>query len=422
MGFPHADPALLSTARLSSLVQHWAAESRPAKQPLIFLSHRTVVLGLRVAQTMDDLSIANSTYISLLSKLVVHGYTQDFLLPDSNLDALQPEFDLVSALSEEQFSDLLKIADMHHVTVRALRVLQQMATERQKRQLYEWCSSALAAERGRISRAVEWLHVIVDTLNAANCPAVVIKSLDHWPDLGSDLDLYTSGTAEHVVRVMKDKLQAILEPRSWGDRLAGKWNFQVPGLQELIEIHVRYLGQTGEHKAMASRVVARSVSKSVNGHAFPVPAPEERILISTLQRMYRHFYFRLCDMVDMAMLLRSGTVDFAELRRGADAGRIWPGVASFLVIVAKYIKEYGGSIDVPADVIQSAYASDLRVTFRDNFLRVPMRPAAGLYGSQLLTASRHGDLRAISRLPLLPPLAVSALVAYRLTGSDKGVW
>jgi len=51
-----------------------------------------------------------------------------------------------------------------------------------------------------------------------------------------------------------------------------------------------------------------------------------------------------------------------------------------------------------------------------------MRPAAGLYGAQLLNASLHRDLRAISRLPLLPPLAVSALVAYRLTGSDKGVW
>ena len=371
---------------------------------------------------MVDSSPENSAYISLLSKLVIHGYQQDFLLPDTKLDHLQPEFDRIADLSEQQFSDLVKIADTHHVMVRGLRVLQQMAVERKKKALQDWCANALAAERGRIARAVEWLHVIVETLDSANCPAVVIKSLDHWPDLGSDLDLYTSGTAEHVVRVMKGKLQAALEPRSWGDRLAGKWNFKVPGLQESVEIHVRYLGQTGEHKAMASRILARSVSKSLNGHTFPVPAPEERILISTLQRMYRHFYFRLCDMVDMAMLLGSGTVDFAELRRGADAGGIWPGVASFLVIVAEYIKEYGENVELPPYVVESAYASDLRVTFRDNFLRVPMRPAAGLYGSQLLTASRHGDLRAISRLPLLPPLAVSALVAYRLTGSDKGVW
>jgi hypothetical protein len=55
-------------------------------------------------------------------------------------------------------------------------------------------------------------------------------------------------------------------------------------------------------------------------------------------------------------------------------------------------------------------------------LRVPMVPAAGLYGAQLLNAGKHGDLRAVFRLPLLPPLAVSALLAFRLTGSDKGVW
>jgi hypothetical protein len=124
----------------------------------------------------------------------------------------------------------------------------------------------------------------------------------------------------------------------------------------------------------------------------------------------------------MAALLASGAVDYEELRRGAEVGGIWSGVASFLVIVSEYVKSYGGRVILPDAVIESAYARDLRVQFRGNFLRVPMRPAAGLYGSQLLNAGLHRDLRAISRLPLLPPLAVSALVAYRLTGSDKGVW
>jgi hypothetical protein len=138
--------------------------------------------------------------------------------------------------------------------------------------------------------------------------------------------------------------------------------------------------------------------------------------------MYRHFYFRLCDIADIAALVGSGVIDYAELRRGAELGGIWPGVASFLVIVARYVEEYGGFLPLPSEVVAAACSPDLRVQYRGNFLRVPMRPAAGLYGSQLLSAGRHGDLRAISRLPLLPPLAVSALVAYRLTGSDKGVW
>jgi hypothetical protein len=369
-----------------------------------------------------DNSSAKDRYISLLSKIVIQGYSGDFSAPDQDLDHLQPALDHLSALNGQQFADFVELADTHHVTIRALAVIESMAGKQNLTQLQGWCNSALDAERTRIAKAVESLYAIVQALDMSGCPVSVIKSLDHWPDLGSDLDLYTSGSPEQVVKIMKEKMQAELEPRSWGDRLAGKWNFQIPGLKELVEIHVRYLGQTGEQKAMAHRILERGKTKTLNGRTFPVPAPEERILISTLQRMYRHFYFRLCDMVDMANLLSTSTVDFSELRRGAEKGGIWPGVASYLVILAEYVAPYGNNIELPQDVVEAAYSPDLRVQFRDNFLRVPMGPAAGLYGSQLLNASRHGDFRAISRLPLLPPLAVSALVAFRLTGSDKGVW
>ncbi|MBV9342264.1 MAG: nucleotidyltransferase family protein [Acidobacteria bacterium] len=340
----------------------------------------------------------------------------------AELSHLGGDLQKVAAMSAERFDALLKLADMHHVSVRALRVIEQLAEAARRRDVQERAKRARESERRRIWQAVEWLYAIVQALEMSGCPVAVIKSLDHWPDLGSDLDLYTSGSPRKVLGVMKEKLGAKLEPRSWGDRLAYKWNFRVPGLPELVEIHVRYLGQTGEHKLLAERVVARRVMKTVNGRSFPVPAPEERILISTLQRMYRHFYFRLCDMADVAALVRSGSVNFTELRRAAELAGIWPGAATFLMLISEYINDYGGSMILPREVADSSYSPDVRVEFRNNFLRVPMGPAAGLYGSQLLSAGRHRDVRAISRLPLLPPLAISALVAFRLTGNDKGVW
>jgi hypothetical protein len=360
------------------------------------------------------------SHISLLSRLLIEGYGRDLSNSVENFDPLRSHLDEIAGFNEEEFVELLKLADMHHVTVRALRVLEQLAIQEKKTRLLDWCETAFRSEKARIWKAVEWLYAIVQALELNGCPVCVIKSLDHWPDLGSDLDLYTSGKPEQVLHVMQSKVRAHLEPRSWGDRLANKWNFQIPGLNELVEIHVRYLGQTGEQTLMAARVLERGVTKTVNGRTFRVPAPEERILISTLQRMYRHFYFRLCDIADVASVV--GSLDFCELRRGAETGGIWPGVASFLVIVSRYLEDYGGSFPLPDEVFQAASSPDLRVQFRGNFLRVPMKPAAGLYGSQLLNAGRHGNLRAISRLPLLPPLAVSALVAFRLTGSDKGVW
>ena len=371
---------------------------------------------------MKNSSATSARNLQLLSKLMFQGYAADATTPKGNLDSLRTELDEIFEMSEECFGELLKLADDHHVTMRALRVVEQGAAQQHNLQIQQWCEQALEAEGVRIKNAVEWLRVIVHSLQDSGCKVSVIKSLDHWPDLGSDLDLYTSGAPERVTQVMQQKLKAEMEARSWGDKLAGKWNFQVPGLNELVEIHVRYLGQTGEQRLLAERVIERRVTKQVNGIDFPVPAPEERIMISTLQRMYRHFYFRLCDMADVAALLGTGTLNFQELRRGAELGGIWPGVASFLVIVSNYVNSFGGSVSLPPEVVDAARAADLQVQFRGNFLRVPMKPAAGLYGSQLLSAGRHGDLRAISRLPLLPPLAVSALVAFRLTGSDKGVW
>jgi hypothetical protein len=371
---------------------------------------------------MNNVSSTDARDMELLSALTLQGYAPNLGAPAADLRNLAVQLEEIFGMSEQRRESLLKLADTHHVAVRALLVITKAAADQQRRDIQEWCQAALKSEEARTKNAVEWLHAIVHALEGSGCAVTVIKSLDHWPDLGSDLDLYTSGTPQRVIQVMKQKLQARLDPRSWGDKLANKWNFQVPGLSELVEIHVRYLGQTGEQNLMAQRVIERSVRKQVYGRDFPVPAPEERILISTLQRMYRHFYFRLCDMVDVAALLGVGAIDFAELERGAETGGIWPGVASFLAIVANYVSNFGVSVSLPRNVIEAAHSPELTVQFRERFLRVPIRPAAELYGSQLLNAGKNRDLRAISRLPLLPPLAISALLAYRITGSDKGVW
>src|SRR5438270_865389 len=96
------------------------------------------------------------------------------------------------------------------------------------------------------------------------------------------------------------RFNAHIEARSWGDRLANKWNFASPGLPEAVEVHAQRLGQTGEHTELAQRFVARRQPKTLLGLTFQVPAPEDALIVATLQRMYRHFYFRVCDVVNTA--------------------------------------------------------------------------------------------------------------------------
>ncbi len=362
-------------------------------------------------------------HVDILSRLLFPG-KQDVPPPDPDNPAnVYPLLQRVSDLTAAELADFLCLADAHHVTVRALEALGKAASAFPGHdRIRSWCESTLAHESGRIAHAVENLVPICAALEAAGAQVAVIKSLDHWPDLGSDLDLYTDSDETTVLRVMAQQFHAVQEARSWGDRLANKWNFKLPDLPELVEIHVRYLGQTGEQKVLARRVLERSVNRNVGGHNFRVPAPEERVIISTLQRMYRHLYFRLCDMADFAALLNDRAIDFEELRRAADLGGIWPGVATFLHLIADYVNSYGGEIEIPREVEAVVPSRGLQVHLGGKFLRVSKGPAAGLYGTQLLNAGRHADFRALYRLPLLPPLAISAFLAYRLTGNDKGVW
>ena len=361
--------------------------------------------------------------VHALANAVLHNAVRD---PELR-PAAEKEIAGLGSLSGTERDEILAFADSHHVIVRFLAALQTRAAQQNSssarhQSQFEWINPRLNAESDRIETALKQLSGVCAAIEKDGDKVVVIKSLDHWPDMGSDLDLFTTAHPKRLEQVMVQTFNAAVAERSWGDRLGNKWNFQIPNLPQLIEVHVRYLGQTGEHQDLAKRVVERRVIKAVGGRTFHVPAPEERVMISTLQRMYRHFYFRLCDMVDTALLVRSKAIDFGELERAAKAGGIWPGVEAFLLLVFKYVASFGEKLDLPANILCSPSFSEVSVRLENGFLRVPKFPAAGLYGKQLLTAGVHRDFRAMFRLPLLPPLAISALVAYHFTGSDKGIW
>lgn len=330
----------------------------------------------------------------------------------------------VERLDDAGRAVLVKLADSHHVVLRALHPLRAAAAQAGNSTVADWCDENIARENARIANALAHLEKVTTALEAAGCPTTVIKSLDHWPDIGNDLDLFTTASEQTVRKVMTQTFNAHIEPRSWGDRLANKWNFTLPGLPEAVEMHAKRLGQTGEHIQMAQRFVSRRQQKPFGGHTFHVPAPEERIIVATLQRMYRHFYLRVCDIVNTMTLVESGAVDFAELKKAADLGGIWKGVCSFLKIVSDYVEQYRGrGVPLPASVLDAAPFGGDKVYVQAKFIRVPIMPhGAELYTDQVLQASLRGDVPATFRLSLLPPLASAAAISYKLTGSDKGIW
>ncbi len=343
------------------------------------------------------------------------------LLGERQTAAEMPE---LYAIRREGFDALVELAGLNHVIVRGMEAFLEIARNRNDRERADWAVAALAIEHGRIDTAVRYLHDICSVISREGHDVAVIKSLDHWPDLGSDLDLYTNANPSEIVHLMTRAFGAKIAPRSWGDRLACKWNFNVPGLPEAVEIHMGRLGQTGEHVGMASRLMKRTRVIELGEYLFRITSASDRILISTLQRMYRHFYFRLCDIVDSAALAQSGGIDYDDLHDSAMDAGIWEGVATYLVIVSDYVKSYRGSgLDLPRFVVEEARFGGAEIYFSKDFLRVPIMPqSARLYGKQLAGLVRRRQLHSGARLSLLPWLATAAVVGQKITGSDKGIW
>jgi hypothetical protein len=365
--------------------------------------------------------------LTLLSQLLLGFERNENATPSSIGPATQPTYRAeiarsVASFGQQDFDDLWALATSHHVILRAFPGLYRvMLAEGNDAVL--WLEQAMVKERERIDSALSFLAPICEALSEAG-DVLVIKSLDHWPDLGNDLDLFTNADGADVVAIMAKRLDAQPDQRSWGDRLANKFNFIVPGLPELVEVHVARLGQTGEQVAVTDSLVSWSNTAQFGAHAFRVPAPENRLIISTLQRMYRHFYLRLCDIVDTARLVDSGTIEYSRLRSIASTAGLWDGLATYLNMVSGYVKSYRGeALSLPALVTDSARFGEEQIRFKRKFLRIPIFPqAAGLYASEWTRLLLNGEFQNTLRLSLLPGLAAAAALEFKLTGSDKGIW
>lgn len=321
--------------------------------------------------------------------------------------------DAVASLPEDILHALLLLADLHHI---ALRVFEPLADSR------EPLRRDLSALRRRNTQTIAFVGTICEALEHHGCPTMAIKSTDHWPDLGNDFDLFTTGEAEIVHRVLRQQFEAATMPQSWGDRLANKWNFRVPGLTPLVEIHIGRLGQTGELKSYGEELIQHRRQRALGDTQLWIPACEDQIVLTTLQRLYRHFFYRICDFTDTLEAL-ANPLNFEQLRLIAKRHAVWQGVATHLRLVGEYSAHYAGSSPpLPPFVRKAARFGSERLYPHAAYLRLPLFPqGATLWGSQVIKTWNRRNRAGAMRLGLLPPLAAAASAKYKVTGKQD-VW
>jgi hypothetical protein len=353
------------------------------------------------------------------------------LTPEGQHGEASPQLEQVLAglqhMSPAEWSDFLRFTELQRVYLRTLQLLQKLSVSGAVTPRFvdpDGLQHLAQVEQGQIAHALASLDKVVRALEQTGHSPLVIKTLDHWPDIGSDLDLFIAASEADTVRAMQSELQAEVQPQSWGDRLAHKWNFRIPGLPRLVEIHVGCLGQTGEQDSLPAHLEETSVMRDAGPFQFRGPAPEEQVTLATLQRMYRHFYIRFTDIVNLTGLVRTGRLDFVRLRTSARRWSIWPGVATLLKITSDYNERAGiGPLPLPEFVVGSARFGAEVTYVGEQFLRLPMLPQGShLFLQQLIGTGAARRFRAAARLSLLPVLAAAAFVNLRITGDDKGIW
>ena len=133
---------------------------------------------------------------------------------------------------------------------------------------------------------------------------MVMKTLDHWPDLGNDLNLISTGAKAKSWMCSPGNLEPKLR------RAAGAIVWPVSGILLCLICLKRLKRTLGGWGKPANTLAWQSGPSSPGNHECertPVLcAPSGRAhLCRDLQRMYRHFYFRVCDILNAAAVVES---------------------------------------------------------------------------------------------------------------------
>src|SRR5580698_1218311 len=113
-----------------------------------------------------DLQRANRN-MDVLSRVVLRGYDGDFTTPVADLKPFYPDVEYVAGLGKDGLREFLALANDHHVTIRALTVIQKAAAEFGNAEVVTLCEGVLTAEHSRIDRAIEVLVPICRALEFA---------------------------------------------------------------------------------------------------------------------------------------------------------------------------------------------------------------------------------------------------------------
>jgi hypothetical protein len=229
--------------------------------------------------------------------------------------------------------------------------------------------------------------------------------------MGGDIDLFVSGRTPAVDEAVLRGTPAAPVGKDFRGRMSGVTAYRVGGGEFVLEIFHGRLGVLGEHGTLVGQLIRNAERGRVGGAEFLLPSPEDLLVLHGMQRVYRHGFIRLCDVLSTASLVGREGLDWDYVLRTSEQLGTAYGLRSYLTYVGQICRETLGRELLPGGVrARPADADCGRGRFSNGVFVFPRGRVVGrVYVGKVRAAVRAGNWGSVSRLSLMPLVAAAAL-------------
>ena len=299
---------------------------------------------------------------------------------------------------------LLSIGKRNGVLLRTLGALEDLGVV-----LPPDAADARQRERARADATVDTIREIITICTNGGIDFIFAKAMQHYPDMGRDIDLLLLARSPAVDGFIVRELGAVPVHRDSFAVVSGArvYELGVPPIR--LEIQHGRLGLVGEETNYPALLFANRRPLNANGVQLSVPGTEDQIVIQAIQRVYGRLGLRLADVVYTINALRGQPVNWEYVVRTVTSLGVLPGLVCYLSYVEQIHRaELGGALPLVGFPRHIALGGWGRVEFRRGAYRFPViRTNGRLYLHKLRNELGAGRWSAAGRLCLVPVLAAA---------------
>jgi len=292
---------------------------------------------------------------------------------------------------------------------RILIRLYECIDEHGDKHLADRFASTVREERTRVRLTVDQIRQIFEAGQRCGIPMVFIKSFQHYPDMGHDIDLLVRDEQGcEVDRRLGECLGWAPEPEGVFNRVSGKRTYQMPGFPSPVEIHHGRIGQVGEHPAFAQRILENKITYACGDFSVDIPCAEDQLVLQAIQRVYAHLTWRISDILQSIQLLRAANLNFSALLTTAERIGVLKGLGHYLSGVDDIFRRVFGQ-PLLDHAVNKALPRMVRArpVFKNGYYRVSIFPdVCRFFAAKCLVDLKSGHWDNVRRVMALPGLTV----------------